>query len=311
MPRCPNCFRETMRTKDWACYLCGYPLVSPNYKPIDKTYSQIRAERLHEKKPVYEWEQSEEIPEEKSMADEMQDVPLVDTMFLNEKVNTAESKLCAPANVEGLSEEAMLVEPIIEERGPREEPVKYHAEEESPEKIVELESLKEEVDEAFVKPESIEYKAEITGAADEKEEEPSLSAEDTIAEAIDVPYAEEEEITTPIEPEPAPPDLILSVDELLSEYAEDYTKANTKFINKIIRLSGYAAAIDIKEVLAIHYIRLTDSSLNVMRSIQCMFDKKYADTLRGIQKGQQITVQGKYTGSLIAMRMSDCTIISP
>jgi hypothetical protein len=281
-------------------------LVSPNYKPIDKTYSQIRAERLHEKKPVYEWEQSEEMPEERSMADEMQDVPVVDIRFLNEEVNTVEKELYASTNVEAPSEEATL-ESINEEQEPIEEAGKYHAEEESVEKIAELESSKEEKDESYIKPESPEYEVEITEAA--IEEEPNLSAGETIAATSDISSAEEEEVTTPIEPEPTSPDLILSVDELLSEYAADYTAANTKFINRIIRLNGYAAAIDIKEVLAIHYIRLTDSSLNVMRSVQCMFDKKYADTLRRIQKGQQITVQGKYTGSLIAMRMSDCILI--
>jgi hypothetical protein len=36
-----------MRTKDWACYLCGYPLASPVFKPLDKTYGQVREERLY------------------------------------------------------------------------------------------------------------------------------------------------------------------------------------------------------------------------------------------------------------------------
>jgi hypothetical protein len=40
-----------------------------------------------------------------------------------------------------------------------------------------------------------------------------------------------------------------------------------------------------------------------------MFDKKYADILKSLEKGQQITGQGKYTGSLIAMRMTDCIVV--
>ena len=46
MPRCPNCARETMRTEDWACMYCGYPLISRAFKKIEKTYRQIKEERL-------------------------------------------------------------------------------------------------------------------------------------------------------------------------------------------------------------------------------------------------------------------------
>jgi hypothetical protein len=105
------------------------------------------------------------------------------------------------------------------------------------------------------------------------------------------------------------PDIELTIEELLSEYALNYATANDKFINKIIKLTGFAAAIDIKEVLSVHYIRMTDSDMNVMQSVQCMFDKKYAEQLRKLEKGQPVIIQGRYTGSLIAMRMSDCILI--
>ncbi|MCK4863659.1 MAG: hypothetical protein KAS25_05140, partial [Dehalococcoidales bacterium] len=45
MPACPNCGRKTMRTEDWACQWCGYPLLSGAYKKIDKTYREIQEER--------------------------------------------------------------------------------------------------------------------------------------------------------------------------------------------------------------------------------------------------------------------------
>lgn len=45
MPRCPNCARETMRTEDWACQWCGYPLLSRAYKKIPKTFKQLQEER--------------------------------------------------------------------------------------------------------------------------------------------------------------------------------------------------------------------------------------------------------------------------
>ena len=45
MPACPNCGRQTLRTEDWACQWCGYPLLSKGYKKIEKTYKQLQEER--------------------------------------------------------------------------------------------------------------------------------------------------------------------------------------------------------------------------------------------------------------------------
>ena len=42
---CPNCGRPTMRTADWVCQWCGYPLLSGSYKKLDKTYAELQAER--------------------------------------------------------------------------------------------------------------------------------------------------------------------------------------------------------------------------------------------------------------------------
>jgi hypothetical protein len=46
MPACPNCGRPTLRTRDWACQWCGYPLLSRAYKKIDKTFKELQEERF-------------------------------------------------------------------------------------------------------------------------------------------------------------------------------------------------------------------------------------------------------------------------
>ncbi|MDP2731270.1 MAG: hypothetical protein Q8O55_12450 [Dehalococcoidales bacterium] len=46
MAKCPNCGRETARTEDWGCQWCGYPLLSGSYKKLDKTFRELREERL-------------------------------------------------------------------------------------------------------------------------------------------------------------------------------------------------------------------------------------------------------------------------
>jgi hypothetical protein len=42
MPNCPNCGRPTLRTLDWACQWCGYPLISNAYKKIELTYREFQ-----------------------------------------------------------------------------------------------------------------------------------------------------------------------------------------------------------------------------------------------------------------------------
>ena len=204
MPECPNCGRETLRTEDWACQWCGYPLLSSSYKMIPKTYRQLKEERLHKPEPV---------PEQK------------------------------------LEQEP---EPTFE---PEAEPV--------------LESQREPIPEA------------------EQEVEPIQKRK----------------------PEPEPVAMELTVDELLSAYATDEVAADAKFVNKLLRVTGVVAMIDVKDMLDTHYIRLTGDERNLLQSVQCMFDKKHAPILKQLEKGQTVTVQGEYNGSIIAIRMIDCTLV--
>ena len=45
MANCPNCGLSTLRTKDWACQWCGYPLVSGIYGKTSKTFAELKQER--------------------------------------------------------------------------------------------------------------------------------------------------------------------------------------------------------------------------------------------------------------------------
>lgn len=50
MRKCPNCGQVTVRTEDWACQWCAYPLLSGNYEGIPKTYKQLQEEKLRKQK---------------------------------------------------------------------------------------------------------------------------------------------------------------------------------------------------------------------------------------------------------------------
>ncbi|MCJ7763670.1 MAG: OB-fold putative lipoprotein, partial [Dehalococcoidales bacterium] len=118
--------------------------------------------------------------------------------------------------------------------------------------------------------------------------------------------------TEPV-PEPElelkPAEVKLTASELFTAYETDDIAAGERFANKILRITGVVSLIDVKNVSDTHYIRLTGSEGGLMQSAQCMFDKKHASLLCQLERGQVVTVQGRYNGSIIAMRMVDCFLI--
>ena len=67
--------------------------------------------------------------------------------------------------------------------------------------------------------------------------------------------------------------------------------------------------IDVKEMLDIHYIRLTGPEGDLLHNVRCMFDKKYGPELNKLEIGQMVTVQGKFDGSIVEIRLIDCVLV--
>lgn len=111
------------------------------------------------------------------------------------------------------------------------------------------------------------------------------------------------------EPELEPAEMELTVEDILTAYEADDVAADERFMNKILRLTGVVSTIDVKDILDINSIRLTGTAGDPWQSIQCMFGKKHSSALIQLEKGQTVTVQGRYSGSLIAMRMVDCALV--
>ena len=242
MPKCPNCRQETARTEDWACQLCGYPLLSESYRKIPKTYRQLQEEKQHK---TYEQESS--VREEPEPASEPEPEPL--------------------------SEPEPLPQP---EPAPELEP------EPTPELEPELMSEPEPVPQAE--------------PASEPEPEP-------------VPQLEPAPEPEP-ESEPVPPEIEITVGELLSAYEENGEAADTKFANKILKVTGIVKRIEAKDTLDIYYITLTDvEKALLLIDVRCFFDRKHGPELNLLTSGQTVTVQGKYDGSMINIRMSNCFLV--
>ncbi len=289
MAKCPNCGRETLRTEDWACQWCGHPLLYGPFKKIEKTYKQLKEERLHKSKEetglIQEREQE---PESEKEMETKQDLELIKGIKLEPEPETKIKMDVA----QGIEQET---EPVQE-----------------PER--ELEKIEEPESELEAKPTQETETEEEVGAGTEEEGKPEPEkVEESETEEIheSEPKTEEEvELKEPEpEPEPEPADMELTVGEILTAYEEDDVAADEKFMNKILRVNGKVSLIDIKDKLDIHYIRMTGSGGDPWQSLQCMFDKKHSAALGELEKGQTVTVQGRYSGSVIAIRMFDCVLI--
>jgi len=261
MSKCPNCGLETMRTEDWACQWCGYPLPFGPFKKIEKTYRQLKDEREDRTGTVQQAELEQKIE-------------------LKQDLET----------IKGINLEIETGEEGEKEAEPEE--AKPEAEEET------------EGEEGEGKKPAQEVEAELEKLV-ELEEEPQKETKVTQEVEPEIELMQEPEP----ESEPEPPDMELSIGELLAAYDEDDIAADEKFVNKVLRVTGVVSMIDIKDILDRHYIRLTTGKEGFMQSLQCMFDKKHAPALRELEKGQTVTVQGRYNGSVIAMRIVDCVII--
>jgi len=309
MSRCRNCGRETLRTEDWACKWCGHPLLYGSYKKIEKTYQQLKEERLNKFKDEAVLVQKNEIVPEIEIPPK-QDLGRIKGIELEPETEVGKEK-----NIDRGIEEGQVWEVEDEEVEKIEEPEKEATPESEIEPIQELETGKE----VEVKPEE-EIKPQ-SESADEKEieeiQESEIETKDEV-KLIKEPEFEENQETEPEteltevpepEPEIGPPDMELTVEEILKAYEEDDIAANEKFVDKILRVRGMVSMIDIKDKLDIHYIRIIGGAGDPWQSLQCMFDKKHSSALGELEKGQTVTAQGRYNGSVIAIRMVDCVLV--
>ena len=119
MPKCPNCGQKTVRTEDWACQWCGYPLLSQSYKKISKTYKELKEEKLYgQKSPVSE--EPEPMPEAK-----VEPVPEPEPEIMPElepgpngtTIELTVEKLCLAHRVDSVAADAKLTNKILKVTG--------------------------------------------------------------------------------------------------------------------------------------------------------------------------------------------------
>ena len=164
--------------------------------------------------------------------------------------------------------------------------------------------------EAEPKPVS-ESEAEVTP---EVEPKPMLEPETEVTpEAEPKPMPEPEaEVTPEAEPKPMPEpeaEVGMTAEELYSAYKANAVEADAKYKGKILKVTGTAHKIVIKDTFDIYYIMLTSAEKHEEWNVRCTFDKAHELDLKRLTTGQIVTVQGKYDGYRTNILMRDCALV--
>ena len=135
-----------------------------------------------------------------------------------------------------------------------------------------------------------------------------------VQEPEQVPESKPEPIPEPKQVQEPDPELLptakeATVEQLISAYTTDAAAADAEFVNKILKLTGVMTKIEVNDILDVHYIVLSCAEKEPLQSVRCIFSKSHGPELNRLIKQQAVTVQGKYDGSIIAMRMRDCVLI--
>jgi len=133
MAHCPNCGLSTVRTKDWACQWCGYPLVSGIFGKTSKTFSELKHERGGEATSTALLIESEPATEPEPETNQVAEIEA----STEPELEPTQEPTDATAVAEPASEEEPESEPVMEqEPAPEEEP--------EPEPVMEQEPAPEE-----------------------------------------------------------------------------------------------------------------------------------------------------------------------
>jgi hypothetical protein len=272
MANCPNCGLSTVRTKDWACQWCGYPLVSGIYGKTSKTFAELKHEREGGPTSTALLVESEPAAE-----------PEPETIQVAEIEASTEPE---PEPAQETTHDMAVPEPAPEEE-PESEPV------------MEQEPAVEEEPEPVPVQETTAVTA-VPGPAPEEEPEPEPVMEQE--------PAVEEEPAPEVHKEPKPVQEV-TVAELCSSYHSYGMAGHDEFKDSVFRVTGLVDSVVNKDVVGTYRVALNDSEPHPLGEVYCKFKKEDAPELSRLSVGQELTVEGKYEGFVTNIMLTDCVLV--
>ncbi len=260
MPACPNCGRQTLRTKDWACQWCGYPLLSRAYKKLDKTFKELQQERSstlrtasQEAEPESEFDSESEPELEPEAAPEPEETPEPPPDSRQKRRFVFERK--PKPKEEPLPEPEKNQEPVP---APEPEPKPRTATPAAP--IAESAPVPQLAPRPV--PKSLPEPEPAPVAA------PNL---DTLSDGA-----------------------VLSVDELDALFKANRLGAHARLTNKTIVVKGFVEKVFIRDHIDVRYIVLTGARKKVLWPVRCTFGKESIPQMNRLDEGQEVALRGRY-----------------
>ena len=294
MAACPNCGRNTLRTKDWACQWCGYPLISRAFKKIDKTFKELQEER----KLALRSEETELEPElepEPDFEPEPEPPPRPRPPVKPVYQPVPEPKPVPEPPPEPKPEPAPGPETVMITPPPA-KPVPQPEPEAEPQAASppELESAPEPGQQPLAVPQSAPI---ILPAASAPVPKPEIKIEP------------EPPPQPPIKLESVSDGMAITADQLDTLYRTDKSGAHAKFSGKTLVLKGRVEKVFVREHLEIRYIVLIGSRQRMTWSMRCEFERENAAALGRLDEGQEVTVRGKYDGYSKNIIFKNCALV--
>ncbi|PQJ78363.1 OB-fold protein [Polaribacter porphyrae] len=101
-------------------------------------------------------------------------------------------------------------------------------------------------------------------------------------------------------------DFSVNANAFLNEFSTDETKANTKYLEKIVSVKGIISSIKVENNKGIISLKTDDD----FGSIQCHLSDEATKSINNLKEGQNITVKGICTGYLMDVILVKSEIIN-
>ena len=277
MAACPNCGRRTLRTKDWVCQWCGYPLLYGGFKPIDKTYKELQEERS----PSYKSEEPETEPEVKYEPEpEPEPEPKPDPLWKQRrppKPSYRPPPQPAPRPVAQTSPQ----------------PVPQPRPELAPQPLTGLLPRSRPEPVLLTKEESAPQPAPQPVARPRPETPPEPKPELIMVPSLN-------SITDGTQ---------LTIDQIDALFRADSVGISTAMKDKTLVVKGIVNKVFIRDHIDVRYLILTGAR-KVIWSARCSFEKESVADMSRLSEGQAVALRGKYEGYGKNIIFKECTLVA-
>jgi hypothetical protein len=319
MPACPNCGRSTLRTKDWACQWCGYPLISRAFKVIDKTFKELQEERRlgADAEPAVN-DEPEPMPEP-----EPPPPPPAPARPIYRTVPRPEPKFETPPDQRVEIKQIPHIQPARPQ--PKPEPVQ---------KILPPPVLKPEQKPVVIPPAAPiilppHEVVPVLPPAPRIEPPPAPRVEPSPSPRIEPPPQATVEPTPVPAPRPKPEIIVeppppvvptvkleavrdgmqITSDQIDELFRADKSAAHSRLAGMTITVRGKVEKVFIKDHLDVRYIMVTGLFNKTSSSLRCTFNKEDSSKASRLNEGDEVLVKGKYDGFSKNIMFKDCAIV--